>query len=170
MIRQIYQFYPANFLMYIRYVYIWNNCRMSCQMQRCLVICHQVSVGDWHYQSFDCTTKDGIYIHSDIDTCDHGQMCKYFGQDMELNELVTMYVGGKPGIKIVVIDRLSFSVPYIYPAKGLNCFDGLTGVTHVGLVIPWDIYLSNLTTELVPSKSLSDNPRWPRLYRWNLCN
>ena len=31
------------------------------------------------------------YIHSDIDTCDRRQVCKSFGQDMELDELVTAY-------------------------------------------------------------------------------
>ena len=35
-----------------------------------------------------------VYIHSDIDTCDRGQVCKSCGQDMELHRL---YKLGKPG-------------------------------------------------------------------------
>ena len=55
--------------------------------------------------SIDCATKDGVYIHSDIDTCDRRQVYKSCGQDMELHEL---YKLGKPGEKIIIIDGLSF--------------------------------------------------------------
>ena len=41
------------------------------------------------------------YIHSDIDIYDRGQVCKSFGQDTELHELVTVYkLGGKPGKRL----------------------------------------------------------------------
>ena len=45
------------------------------------------------------------YTHSNIDTCDHEQVCKSCGQDMELREL---YKLGKPGEYIIIIDGLSF--------------------------------------------------------------
>ena len=38
------------------------------------------------------------YIHSDIDTCDCGQVCKSCGQDTELHEL---YKLSKPGETII---------------------------------------------------------------------
>ena len=55
------------------------------------------------------------YIHSDINTCDCGQVCKSCGQDTELHEL---YKLGKPGKKIIIIDGLSF-FHIKYPAMKL---------------------------------------------------
>ena len=54
------------------------------------------------------------YIHSNINTCDRGQVCKSCGR---IRSCMTVYkLGGKPGK-----DRY-------------HSFDGLTGVTHVGPV------------------------------------
>ena len=57
------------------------------------------------------------YIHSDINTCDCGQVCKSFGQDTELHELVPVQARWQTWKK-----------------DCNHCFDGLTGVTRVGPV------------------------------------
>ena len=53
-----------------------------------------------------------LKIHSDIDTCDRGQACKSFGQDMGLHELVTRWQTWKKDYN--------------------HHFDDLTGVRRVG--------------------------------------
>ena len=69
-----------------------------------------------------------VYIHSDIDTYDRGQVCKSCGQDTEQHEL---YKLGEPGEKIIIMSF--FHIKYLATGNGIR-FDGLTGVTHVGLV------------------------------------
>ena len=46
------------------------------------------------------------YIHSDIGTCDHGQVCKSCSQDTELHGLLIQ--ARQTWGKIIIIDGLSF--------------------------------------------------------------
>ena len=60
-------------------------------------------------------------MHSNIDTCDRGQVCNSCGKDTELHEL---YKLGKPGETIIIINGLSF-FHIKYPATELALIEAL---------------------------------------------